>query len=189
MNFIELNLSECKNPSTIHQAIEKNHEILVLKKAEIDRIKKKETHISERTTDANIEFFQKKDKKQPIKKPDALDNQEAEKQIDLYVSMIMNTPDQEQLMQIITDDYQSANHLFNDPKMLFRIQLELLKQIKEIQEVIEEEKENITKEDLEEFKNEIQSLHLKITTISQIKGGIDHDRYTDTQPTTRSKIK
>ncbi len=173
MNFITIDLKTTNNPKKLIEVINKNHQILLLKKKEIEQLQKNndihKTSYKE-YSGTKIEKKKKNSNRKQEQNCSFIDSS-FEEEVSYYLSMIHALRKKTDLSQI--SEYLPPKTLPNYQKLIFRIKAELLRNISEIQNLIEAEKGSIDISDLEEFKQEILLTQSKIARISEIETNQD----------------
>lgn len=150
MNFREIDFEKEITEQDIIDTIIQNNKIAVAMRSEIKKIEQ-----------AN-EKYQLNERKISNEKHEILDNNDSEEvetndfedEVDYYFSLINSIYIDNKLKEKMSEVLPSKKNV-NYKRLIIRLKMELLKNIKEIEELLEEEKDELTKSDLEEFKNEV----------------------------------
>ncbi len=145
----------------------------------IEENTKKYLKLKDEIKQLEIKFSDNSEKEQPVvetlnsitQMPELFETEkddDFEKEVDYYFSQINNLASTSNLQLSIADILPSKENV-NYYNINLRIKMELLKNIKEIEELLNQEKANLTKEDYEEFKDEILLNQEKIKIISTLE--------------------
>lgn len=149
------------------EAIKQNCKTATLMKKEIDKLEKtnKEYQLNKQNPEANFdsEILTENKNHDPSNF-----NEDFENEVDYYFGLLDSIILSDEMKENIEDVLPSKKKI-NCDKLIMRLQMELLKNIKDIEDLLEEEKELLSKEDLEEFKSEIELNRKKIEVISELK--------------------
>lgn len=164
LEFVILEDSDCFTIDDYLNAIEKNHAIAVRMKDEIKSLKDSSFSISKMNSNNDSsekitsEYFN-------------LDNDDEyslDDTVNFYLSLLDSISDCDFKAGMISYALPSKMS-YNYEIVIARICAEYLRQIKEIEELIFTEKESLTGDDLNQFKNEIIALNNRINTIKEEK--------------------
>ena len=158
LEYIILDLDKNLTCEDYLNAIEKNHSTAISMKKEMLPIINQQSKKKEKT---NIII-----ESEIIENQEKNINQDFEDEVDYYLTMIDSIKNTNNLKEELHSVLPSKNNP-NYYNIITRINAEFLKQIKEIQELIEEEKQNFTKEDMMDFKNEILYLSNRMNQIRE----------------------
>lgn len=150
MEFRKINFEEKVTEQDIIDTIIENGKIATAMKNEIKKINEANQKYQLNEKDVNC-------KKEGILDSD--DNEEIESndfedEVDYYYSLINSIFIDDNLKETMKEALPSRKNV-NYKRLIIRLKMELLRNIKEIEELLEEEKDELTKSDLEEFKNEV----------------------------------
>lgn len=167
MEFIHLDFSKSKNMPTTQQLIEAIKNNNTTAKAMSEEIKKSTQIKKDNQTNSikkEAEILPKIEEPNVIEKMDA----DFESEIEYYCTML-NTATQITTLRSEIESILPSKKSSNYHLITLRLKIELLKNIKDVQDLITEEWELLTLDDLREFKEEIILLENKIKIISEIE--------------------
>lgn len=173
MELIILNLNNITEEELI-EGIKKNNNTIQMTQNSIKSLKSKVTvskEIETIETTPEIDIFENN-----AEIDEEIDDLETE--VDYYFTSINGLTDSEFLLDDIALFLPSkkANNYNN---IMLRIKLELLKNIKDVEDVIGSEQENLTKEDLCDFQEEIKLNQKKLELISKLESITDEETFED----------
>lgn len=145
----------------IIKIMDKNHKTASMLEAEIKQIK----NISTKQNKDNDEKFIPKKDKTLDKKSKEFKDEEFENEVNYYLEGIKGLSTEDVEKEI--DKFLPSKKNYNYDKIILRIKAELLKNIKDIKELIVEF-DGLSKEDLISFKEEIELNKRKINEISRV---------------------
>ena len=161
MELIILDLDNASEEEFI-DAIEKNNRLITTMQKNIDTMQSKASN----KTDNNNEVVVPKEKENKIDKENKT-NQEIKDEIDYYFSMIDSFPDSDELLSDLITSIPSRKNL-NYNNLILGVKLELLREIKEFEELLGNQEE-FTKSELQEFLDVINLNKKKIDLLSLIE--------------------
>lgn len=174
MEFIDIDFNDDKDLKNIVDKLNKNHTISLEIVKEINKFEKeneqsidvKEEEIIETNSTAeesNLQFC----------------DEEFENEVDYYFSQLDSLSDKTNLEEEISNILPSSKKN-NFEKLILRLKLELLKNIKEINNLINEERKTIEIEDLKDLKEEILFEQLKLEILDKkiidINNNLDNEK-------------
>ena len=176
MEIIHLNLDEC-NCEELINAINNNNKYLNLIGKEIDDINAENKQVNIEEKDEDIVCFKQVSEDESKQE----DNTSIDESVDYYYEMVEDVESSydASFYENMKEALPSKNSMHYDD-ILFSIQLRLLKNIKEIEEFLKEEKDAIDKDDLVDLKKEIEDNSQKIDAIKMIKNNSNNSDFIDT---------
>lgn len=165
LEFVILEDDDCLTIEDYLNAIEKNHAIVVKMNDEIKSLK--DTSVSILKKNSNNDSSEKNTSKN-FNLDDDDDEYSLDDTINFYLSLLDSISDSDFKTGMIS--YALPPKMsYNYEIVIARICAEYLRQIKEIEELIFTEKDALTGDDLNQFKNEIIALNNRINTIKEEK--------------------
>lgn len=158
LEFIKLDLTKEVSSEELLDAINKNNATSIAMRKEMLPI------INSNSKNKKTTFTTVKEEK--IVSDRESINQDFEDEIDYYLNLVNSIGNAKNFAEELYTILPSKDNC-NYENIILRINAELLKSIKEIEELIEEEKDNLTQDDLLEFRNEIVELSNKMDAISK----------------------
>ena len=173
MEFIELDLEKA-NESELIKTIESNNLKLINILHSIEQMESKPQ------TDLNSNEISNKllSESIPISSKEDNENTDFENEVDYYFSIINRFGETQNLCENIHNSLPSKKNP-NYKNIVLRVKMELLKNIKDINDLLKEEEANLSTEILEDFKNEIKLNSKKIKMISTIENSVALEQETE----------
>lgn len=167
MEFIQLDPNNT-NIETLLDTISKNSAIAKSMTKEIEKLQKANDEYQNITKKQKEMKENKSSNKEKEKNTPSKTKEDFENEIEYFFNMLDSITDstmmKEEIKSILPSKKKSNYH-----PLVLRLKMELLKNIKDIQDLIEEEKDGLTKEDLEEFKEEIRLNQAKLSIMNDIE--------------------
>lgn len=174
MEFIDIDFTKENDLKTMIDKINQNHTFSRAIIKEINKLEQenKETkdkieedknkNLITENTEQNIQYF----------------DEEFENEVEYYFSQLDSLSDLENIKENSSNILPSSKKP-NFKKIILRLKLELIKNIKAINELINEERKNISKEDLEDFKYEILLEKTKIKILDNKLSNVENNIITE----------
>lgn len=166
MEFVILDSKQVTEEQLI-DAITENCKTATLMKKEIEKLEKtnNEYQLNQQNSETNSDLEKTKENESNAL---ADVNIDFENEVDYYFELLDSIILSDNMKEQIRDVLPSEKKIHHE-KLIMRLQMELLKNIKDIDELLEEEKASLSKEDLEDFQCEIKLNKEKIAAISELK--------------------